>query len=449
MALQYAIGSYNQPAGSAPVSLFVPTQDASGAAFDPQAVLLFGNTTSSLNGNSGAHFRMGLSDGSRQICHDSAFGPLFGGYQTESMWSTANAFCSVRNIAINQQIFGGYLTMGSGGFTAVTSMTGLAASSGGDLWCYAAFGGSGISCRVGYYQVGTNTIDVTAPGFQPTGLLGWASTGVPTGGFLNGNGGRFGMAFGSDGCGYMGAATASGSNAPTDTARYQRTNRWIVNVNTLGSVLTDSTIDAMLPTGFRVTHVNGSASDYRAYLAINGVAVNVVSFLQPGVGLQSVPITAGVPRLVLVTGVNAVPSGSPSANLALSLGVGDTVRQRAIWAGSLNGEVSPFKFNQVTDLSHLIYAGTPTGSFANSVAAQASLTGLRNGFFDLNWTASDGVAREWIAMVLADLPASLDPCGGVPVPPACVPTPPDVPGSSTPPTEFGSGSVDGGGGIIV
>lgn len=436
MAFKYAITTFDVPAGVAPVSVFTATTDViTGLVFDPICHIIFGNNQrdSPFQGGPGS-WKFALSDGgSGQIGYATNFGDYLSVFdRSEIMWSTAYCLHNVRNIAINHQIYLGRILNGTGGYTATIDWQGLAPQSGG-RFTVVSFGGSDVEAYVNYYQLGTGTLDVTGPGFRPTGLIGYHNAGVPwVSGALNGSGGATSVSATSDGCGGCGLVTSVADTAnPSNTSRYQRTTTFAPDLSA-GAVATEATI-SMLANGFRVTKTGGSSSSFTAYLALKGIAVNVVSFNQPATASTvNVPITAAAPRLVMAVGVNGVSSSSVENDCLMSLGVADLTTQRAIWTGDLDNQTPQFRCNSATEDDALIVAHTPTGYFASTLNTRARLVGLRDGFVDVQFLTVDGTARQWVLVVFADLLDAADPCGdGSPIVSDCIPVTIVCPASTT------------------
>ncbi len=397
MALQSAFGTIVTPA-------VIGTQTITGLSFQPKSVIFFG----ALGGSQGlpCAFRIGIDDAVSHFGRAMNAGGTSHG--SEGMASNAKSLVAVRRQGANQQIYQGRVTSFTADGFVITWDFILVG--GGVTVYYLALGGSSTNWKTGSFAATTGSQAITGIGFQPTGLFGW----MPgfAGGTLNGSGGTSDISIGLSGALSCGQATAVNSDTSTSVGGagidgYQVASTWLraLSSTVLGTSSTVSSLDA---DGFTVSNSNNIT--YVPYLAFNGCAVNVGTFTQAtSTGPQAIPITAGDPKLILVMGNNKVTSSLVTDGLLFSFGAANLTDQRAVWTGDVF--TSSFKAHSQMRDDSLILAYTPTGQGTSTLNSRATLQSWTNGSFTLNWSDVDGVAREWVYMVLAG--TGSDPCGSI------------------------------------
>lgn len=410
----YAIVPFQVPAGNAPptVSLVKTFVGAiSGVPFTPKGWVFLGNRVDSSNSVAPFDWRIGLGatgSGGGGMSYAGASGAVLSGDNSQAYWSTNHLICAVRNSPINQFVFTGQLSnIGSGTVTIDIDATGFAGGNGGDRCALLLLGGDNFNAYSNYFQVGTGTLDVTAPGFRPTGVIGFHNGGVPsTGviGILNSPG----IAFGADGCGMSGIGCAEGGNPggdPNSVTSYQRTDKFIVTVSKALDVA-DSTV-SMLSNGFRIVANGLTGTFYSPYLAFTGCSVNVVNFNQ---GATSVPITITTPKLAIIASINKASNTNPYYDCILGIGFAGVTNQISFWSGMKRSNL-PYQTDTRYNASKAITVYNATGNGASTLVASASVS-FGTSAVNLNWDVNDGGNREFIMMVFGTLIDPAQPCGG-------------------------------------
>jgi hypothetical protein len=279
----------------------------------------------------------------------------------------------------------------------------------GSTWHYLAFGGDFKACVFSSTTLGASTgaenvasLGMSSP-FVPTALLNW--TAVTTGATLAYQLG-LGVA-GSDATNALSqgalASQAEHTANPSNTYRYQRSTKFVVGLNGSGNtVRKEGTITAVGSNSLDLNWTT-AATDRFALLALGGTGLygQVVVVTQPAAtGSQVITGLEVRPLAVLMLGAGGVASTSVESGYGVSIGASDGTRQGVAWSGDADGQAPSISASyQGTDA--ILLAATPAATAsASTVTAKAGLTALGFSGFTLDWTTTDGSAREFLALVI-------------------------------------------------
>jgi hypothetical protein len=227
--------------------------------------------------------------------------------------------------------------------------------------------------------------------------------------------------------GALAIASLDGVN-PSSTYRYQKLGRCSLGLDDAGAVRREGLVTAFsahietygTDTGLFHGQVEyewptpgtGEVHDFTIGAGLDelegiGLCAAVVTITQPAAtGSQVIADLGFSPVGMVVIGAGGTTSTSVQhASFGVSVGAADGTRQGVVWSADTQN-VSP----TVTACRHsdgaVLLAGTPaaTGS-ASTLTAQAAVTEFDPaGSITLDWTVTDGTAREFLALILGSGP---------------------------------------------
>lgn len=418
MAFQTYHGTFAQTGGSG------ATQVISGLPFQPEAILFFSSVEA---GHTDATFADGnnlviamMADHGVSLTGSHASAHAFDNQAAQDTASSSNGSEEL-SVAFNDGVLfgtrlaGAVTAVSATSFTITWSYNGFGDYS-GSIWHYLAFGGDFI----GWMSVGSGTLGLSAgtERFEPTG-----GNAIPFQPAISLTAGcqqavltdKHSISFGAAGASagvvqQAGFALTTIDNAnPASQFRYQKYGRANLGlVNTTGAVRREGTVTAF---GWNPTFGRGyidynwatGGAGYIEHLNLGGtdLRAQVVTITQPAVtGVQTISGLNVGPVGIIVFGSGGVASSSVvNASYGASLGASDGTRQGVVWAGDTHG-VSPSVNAGYQSTSSILFAATPAATATSSTkTAEASLVALTGDGFTLNWTVTDGTAREFFALV--------------------------------------------------
>ncbi len=407
MSLLHAVGAFGLRSGTG-------TQSVTGVGFQPKVVLFYGNATyGSVPPQEYAPMGMGFDDGVTPIGHASETASSAAPAQSNG-GSTASSILRVNASAITPNfVVAAHITsLDTDGFTLDVTINQFSLD---DTIIYHAFGGSDLDYDIATFAPRTTTGVQTISGlaFAPRALIAF----------------------------YLGTPGAVGPDAwhavtfvsPTNAAclstieygvlgasvckNYLRTGRAFAFVSGSGTVEREATTVTLTSDGYTIdwTTAAGGAPLY-AVLAFGGAAVSdsyTGTILQKATtGTQTTTIPDIDPVALLFGSVGAVASTTVGTLNSLSFGSADlTSSQMAAWVASLTAQTTPIVARQATVLGGgCVEILTPAATAADSVTAcLAELSALAATSFTLDYTITDGTAREIMVLALgtAIVPGSI------------------------------------------
>lgn len=404
MALQTYVGSLTRRNGTG-------AQAVTGVGFTPKAVIFWSPFTGATGfDSSGTRLTIGFSDGTnhRAQGHDA----LDAANPTECARIWRNDKClAFYNVAGTTQALAHIASLDADGFTLDwTTNTGT-----GNLIAFLAIGGSTVSASVGDFtssgSIGNQS--VTGLAFQPTAVMfcsaGWTSATTDTG--LDGVGPiGIGWYGGSPGQGALSTNTLD-NVTPTDTARYQRSDRCIARLNATNSGQFHEAAGVSLNTdGFTVNWLTAGVGRV-AYLALRGVRVKAGVVLQPAAtGVQSVAVGFEPKAVILASVGRASATSIGTDGCRISLGATDGTRQQAVFTGDEDNvaALQGCRYISSTDVLTMADAINATGA-STTASARAALSAFTASAFSLNWSVADAVARAVLYLAMGDATVTTPP----------------------------------------
>jgi hypothetical protein len=194
----------------------------------------------------------------------------------------------------------------------------------------------------------------------------------------------------------------SGAN-PSDTWRYQRTNR-CATIGTAASGVVFNEV-AFGPQGFYVVN-SGAANLY--VLALSGnISARVGSALQPtSTGVQTISsLGSFTPLIAFAMSVGQTAQTTVQTQARHSFGAMTSADQGNSWTGDEDA-VTPSVTARRHTTTKVLSAADPDATGSSSVTdAEAEFESFSSGQFQVDWTTADAVAREWLYLTIGDAPA--------------------------------------------
>jgi hypothetical protein len=271
---------------------------------------------------------------------------------------------------------------------------------------YWAFGGTDIT-----------NVSVQSNLFAGTGNRTYTTTGsfqgdilLVMGTGLSANAANGGRAFGCFGAAvssskqFVSAYTADGSLVTMDTKKTQRTNKCVMAMNDVGTVLTDADFVAWTSTGFTLNHTVADTGDAMLCMIIKGGKWDVGNFTQKtSTGTQDVTIDSTInPDTVMLSSFNATATTSIIDHSNLSIGASDGTNERSSWEGDQDAALDSVAKSDHSETKVIRLLDEVSGGA--TLLAEADVSDLTSsGKFTLDWTTADATAREICFVVLGIL----------------------------------------------
>jgi len=393
--IQTVYGTFTKATGTG-------NQSVSTLAFQPKAVFFWWNNhTAQDTFEDAVRFGCGLYDGTFQVAISA--GHADGGASADTLSTFDEAFCMrmMTEAGFNYARAAG-VSLDTNGFTVNwTINNGLA-----ETVHFLAVGGAEVQAKVGVVDSGTavTTVAATGVGFQPSCLLlmpVWSTATTATGDCRTP---AIGVTDGvNQGC--MAAHGEDNVN-PSNTTRYQRTDKCVAALTNTGALLKEADISSMDADGFTLNWTTNGAPDGGVYyLAIRmaGASPTVGAFTQKtSSGTKAVSGLAAEPQTLLFLGVGNTASGVVVDGCRASIGAYQPASDvnGAAWHGSTHG-VTPTEVVKYNASAKAVIHATPNATAASStIEAEAEVSAIAGDGFTLNWTTADAVAREVLFLSL-------------------------------------------------
>ena len=363
-------------------------------------------------------FEVGFDDGTYHGSCAMCSGDFLSSYvQAEHGSSDTNSISSIRNTALNQYILAGYVSAVSAGEFTV-SFTRWNNIYIGRRVNYIIWGAP-IQAKAGQVILsGGATTYRIEPGFQPR-LLGLIGSSIVAGTTANGPGASIGYGWACD-CHDSQAAVGFDSNASANPSNNNGAfvfgDCMIKTAFSPDQIITRQGVTVWDVDGVTIDQPGAGGYFYLHYLILGGpIAANIVNFQQKtSAGPQTVPISAMAPKACIVLSGAKAASTTATPNLAVSLGAAvKDVSSIAIWAGETDNQAPQTWGESQRYDNRLISVEQPTGYFASTEVAVATLAGMQARELNLNWSRADAIRRDFAAVVMAELGSVPDPspCG--------------------------------------
>jgi hypothetical protein len=402
MALQTAVGSFTVPA-------LTGNQSVTGLAFQPIAVIFWGNGASSdaasssgtLNTAMPNYLGLAVSSSSRVVITNDDDG------SSTSSTSTEDTTKCIKFNEIGVTKFAAdFVSMDAAGFT-INFTTGFATA---DVINYLAIGGSDVTNAAIISmasQAGTGNQSATGAGFKPSAVILIGQQAI--------SGQNWGIGFGVSASSR--GATSFGYHSSTGfTDTYQRTNRCYALVNN-DAVVREADFVSLDASGFTLNWLTAAIGQNLYALCLAGGQYFAGSFLQAtGTGNQSTTGVGFRPTGVLMTGAHHAASSTvvTGADLCSMIGAASGTANRAVTVYQSGADAV-----SLLDRSH-VYAAYNTDS-TPTLQARADLASFDASGFTLNYGTADATAREVIFFAMGSaaagsVPFVVDDIGSLPVP---------------------------------
>jgi hypothetical protein len=255
----------------------------------------------------------------------------------------------------------------------------------------------------------TGNQSITSLSFQPDFVLMLSvqdptATTNPTSGTAN-----IGMATGSSNQGAISIAEEDARN-PTDTWRYQRTDKCIVMLSpSAGSIQGEAEFTQFTSTGFDINWTDAMPNATIVYfLAIKGGNPIIGNFLQPtSTGIQTYNTVSGkTPKAVMIFSVNNTATTSVANNSRLSIGGTDGTDEGCIWYGDTDNVTPAIVARRVVTTKAIGLSTEADDATLSTTDAEADIDSFNSGNFKLNWTTADATQREILFFALSEGPTT-------------------------------------------
>lgn len=263
---------------------------------------------------------------------------------------------------------------------------------------YLVIGGDDVQAKVINWTSPTATGNkaVTGVGFQPDCVLhaGSRQGSVPNSaagayfglGVMEKNGNQWANAFFS----------ANGLN-PSNTYRYQRTDKCFATIASNGSIQPQASFVQMDADGFTTNFDIVTSAEQIISLCLKGVKAKVGSFTNPTSATTKVITGVGFqPQALLFTGIGLAPTTSVNAHIRWHMGAGDGTRERTVALVDTDN-TGTTEADSIWKNDKVIFS--PQNG--PGIIDEADLLTLAADGFTLDYTTADGVAREELYFALA------------------------------------------------
>ncbi len=262
---------------------------------------------------------------------------------------------------------------------------------------YIAVGGDSVDAKVGTQTVTSagGSQAFTGVGLQPAVILISASESSTADGPLTTEA-RFGLGVSTGSAQWAITSMQQGLEPTTVNAASGSADAAILRVNqTLGTLSAKVSVSSLDSDGFTISKTTPPGANIRVgYLAISGVSAAAGYFTQAAAtGNASVAGLGFRPSAVLFASSLTTVLNAVSANARSMIGMAASSSSRAVFAATaLGGAASPSDTARDVSESACLIAcsdgGTPTRN------ATADFVSMDSGGFTINWTATDGIARN-------------------------------------------------------
>jgi hypothetical protein len=194
---------------------------------------------------------------------------------------------------------------------------------------------------------------------------------------------------------------------PTLTREIQRTDRAIVGLaDTTGGLDTEADLVSMDPTGFTLNWLNPPTNaDKIYYLAIKGGQYDIGSLTKTSSGQVDQPVSISnldlQPRGVILSSINAAASTAVQNGDRISFGVSDITNEGATWSADSNGVQNSITARSETATKAIRLATEAAPGSSSMINAEADLTSLNVGSFNLSWTTNNNPTSQTEAIFAA------------------------------------------------
>jgi hypothetical protein len=383
----------------------VGVQAYTGVGFQPTGLIAFGNNRTSDGGHADAVLSMGAGKAVDQGRADFVL-EQDGVSPTNVAWrrQTADAFWSIDSVTPTTLAEAEIDSLDADGFTLGFDVADATAR------IINVLAIRGVNCAVGSAQNPASAGDkiVSGLGFQPTCVI-FLQQGFTTSDPSSANGNTSGFIGFSSGpnknrCCYW---RVKDNLAAADSSRVWFDDACMVNMSTLGDGGVTPQVKAVMKSfdagGFTLFFPDTIGTHFYHWIAFDGIQARIGTFQQPAApGAQPVTGVGSLPAALILISSNTVNgSGVNTGDAVLSLGMASGPSDRACcWFGDQNG-ANPAAADSDLDRTKVIKLIAP-----NSLTVQgaADLTSFDADGFTLNWSVSDGVARNILYLALAATP---------------------------------------------
>ena len=266
---------------------------------------------------------------------------------------------------------------------------------------FVAIGGSDLSANVGTFNTGTSTgnVAVTGVGFQPDIIFIVSSISATSDGSASNGTFSFGAAKSSSSRFVSNWLTSSGVN-PSLVKSYQIGTKVVGRMNTTSVISMDMDLVSQDSDGFTLNHTTADGTNRKmGYFALQGIQSKIGSTLQKTtVGTTAVTGVGFTPKLLIMSSVNNTSTTSASGGGGLIIGTATSTTQRNVAGNDVrdgsSGNFSQGKTSEALVMGHYTGTSTTADSTHPTVSGEADLASFDADGFTLNWTSTDGVARE-------------------------------------------------------
>jgi hypothetical protein len=200
------------------------------------------------------------------------------------------------------------------------------------------------------------------------------------------------------------AITSQDVTSPTNANSYERNDKAIVSLNSVGTLRTEADFVSMDTDGFTLNYSTtvGSGAQPVVYLALKGGKYWVGSDTQKtSTGTQAKTGVGFTPTGLLAFGGNKATATTIDATLAkLTVGGSDGTTQGATFNEDVDNQTTSVAA-QVSDTTKVLkHATSPS-----TVNAEASVSSFDSDGYTLNWSTADATAREFIVIAFGSTAA--------------------------------------------
>ncbi len=394
MDVKYFSDSFMAPAGTGNVSY-------TGTGFTPKAVIFFHNrdaTTGTGTGSQvGAGFCVATSNACIFVSDRNTANP------SESVVRHDNTKIILGTNQVSATILeaASLVSLDPDGFTLNWSAVSVASIVG-----YLAIGDGVTNAAIKELTspVGTGSVSYTGVGFQPDAIIGISAgfTTAPPNGSIAVNGysmlsvaGRGGGIITQSATGMFSADAVS----PTNTSNFLDTNCLISMPGASETIAFQAALTSFDNDGFTANWTTTSGGAYFWFLCLKGLQLQSMAARQKTtIGAQAYAGSGFTPKGLIVFGGGNVPTTVPLATARMHFGLGSSATDAmAYGVNSLDGVAAGDcdKRNR-EGLIVTLLNNTAT------VIGEATITSLDQNGVTLNWSATDGTAREFIIAALGN-----------------------------------------------
>lgn len=374
-----------------------------GVGFTPKVILFYGAAKPDSQGQyNNARMGLGAATSSSNRWANSVvynWSSAAGTSQAARQLSTTKCFSFVGAASSTTQstlMDADFVSMDADGFTYnLTTTDGTARRV-----FFVALGGSDLSVNVGTFDIGTGTgsVSVTGVGFQSDIVMMSSSISSTSAGSFSNATWTFGAAISSSSQ-FSSGWFASTSVNPTNTKAYQIGTKVIGRMGTAGTVSMEAGFTSMDSDGFTINVTTADALARKiGYVALDGIQAKIGTITQKtSIGTTATTGVGFTPKLLILSSVNSTSSASAVAG-GPTLGTATGVSNRSVVANDSldanSGNHAQGNTSTALVMGHYRATGTTADSTHPTTLGEADLSSFDADGFTLNWTATDGNARE-------------------------------------------------------